>query len=124
MKKKNGRKVKEWTFVNRENPTNAFVETNGSVNARKIRKPKKKPDLGFFLNEGFFLKKTRSTGRGLPRRGRAPAGLRRGAARAAGLGLGGGGGGAGLSERRRREAARRRGARGSGGGGCGASGGG
>ena len=42
-KKKNGRTVRERTFVNREKPTNAFVETNGSVNARKIRKPKKKP---------------------------------------------------------------------------------
>ena len=40
-KKKNGRTVKERTFVNREKPTNAFVKTNGSVNARKIRKPKK-----------------------------------------------------------------------------------
>ena len=42
-KKKNGRTAKERTFVNREKPTNAFVKTNGSVNARKIRKPKKKP---------------------------------------------------------------------------------
>ena len=33
---------------------NAFVKTNGSVNAREIRKPKK-TDLGFFLNERFFL---------------------------------------------------------------------
>ena len=47
MKKKNGRTVKERTFVNREKPTNAFVETNGSVNARRIIKPKK-TDLGFF----------------------------------------------------------------------------
>ena len=46
-KKKNGRTVKERTFVNRENPTNAFAKTNESVNAREIRKPKKN-DLGFF----------------------------------------------------------------------------
>ena len=46
-KKKNRRTVKEWTFVNREKPMNAFVKTNGSVNAHKITKPKK-TDLGFF----------------------------------------------------------------------------
>ena len=46
-KKKNGRTVKEGTFVNRENSTNAFAETNVSVNAHKITKPKK-TDLGFF----------------------------------------------------------------------------
>ena len=40
-KKKNGRTVKERTFVNREKPMNVFVKTNGSVNAREIRKPKK-----------------------------------------------------------------------------------
>ena len=40
-KKKNGRTVKERTFVNRENPTNAFVKTNGSVNVHKITKLKK-----------------------------------------------------------------------------------
>ena len=39
--KENGRTVKERTFVNRENPMNAFVKTNGSVNVHKITKPKK-----------------------------------------------------------------------------------
>ena len=56
-KKKNGRTVKERTFVNREKPTNAFVKTNGSVNARKITKPKKNRSRVFFKTKGFFYRK-------------------------------------------------------------------
>ena len=94
MKKKNGRTVKERTFVNRENPTNAFVKTNGSVNVHKITKPKKINRSRFFLNQWFFLNKTGNDGEvylvgaGL-RRGSGW--LRRGRRGAAGLrGLGGG----------------------------------
>ena len=83
-------------FVNREKPTNAFVKTNGSVNARKIRKPKK-TDLRFFLNKRFFFfRKTGQREHGQYLDGaRSGEGLRRAGSAAGQRGSGGGSGGRG-----------------------------
>ena len=77
---------------------NAFVKTNGSVNAREIRKPKKNRSRVFFKQKVFlffFRKPVNTTGTvaAVPRRGSLRRGLRRARLGGGGAGLGGGGSG-------------------------------
>ena len=72
---------------------NAFVKTNGSVNAREIRKPKKNQSRVFFKQKVFFLQKNRSTRTAVPRRGSLRRGAPVGGVGGGAAGLGGGGSG-------------------------------